>query len=174
MAKYRRTEKQLTRRQVARREKEYRAQRLITFIAAGLGVLIVGILIYGIVTELFIKAQRPVAKAGDTVITTQDYRARQSYERWMTQLQVYQYQSYLAQLGGQQTPVIAPEEGEEDPNAGMDSLIQQLQLQLASLERQLSPDLASVFGGQVLDRMIEEALVQQEAAERGLDRKSVV
>jgi parvulin-like peptidyl-prolyl isomerase len=167
MAKYKRSEKQLTRRQVARREKEFRAQRLITWIAAGLGVLILGILVYGIVTEVFIKAQRPVARIGDTVITTQDYRARQSYERWMTEMQVFQYRSYLTQLASQQTLTPGDEES-PDTDVGLESLIQQLQIQLGNLERQLSPDLAPVFGGQVLDRMIEETLVRQEAVERGL------
>jgi parvulin-like peptidyl-prolyl isomerase len=168
MAKYKRSEKQLTRRQVARREKEYRAQRLITWIAASLGVVILGILIYGVVTEVFIKARRPVARVGDRVITTQDYRARQTYERWMTEMQVFQYQSYLAQLAAQQTRPSNDDGENSDADTGLDSLIQQLQLQLGSLERQLSPDLAPIFGGQVLDRMIEETLVRQEAAERGL------
>ena len=168
MAKQKRSEKQLTRRQVARREKEYRAQRLITMIAGSLGVVILGILIYGVVTEVFIKARRPVAKVGDTVITTQDYRARQSYERWMTEMQIFQYQSYLSQLAAQQTAGLLPDSDDPEADPGLASLIQQLQLQLGSLERQLSPDLAPVFGGQVLDRMIEETLVREEAAERGL------
>jgi parvulin-like peptidyl-prolyl isomerase len=64
--------------------------------------------------------------------------------------------------------LLTEDEAGEQLDVGLESLIQQLQLQLSSLERQLSPDLAPIFGGQVLDRMIEEALVRQEAAQRGL------
>ncbi|MGC9468847.1 MAG: SurA N-terminal domain-containing protein [Anaerolineae bacterium] len=170
MAKQKQSKKQLTRRQIARREREHRAQRLITWIAVGVGVVILGLLIYGVVTEVFIEARRPVARVGDEPITTREFEARQGYERWMSQLEIYQYQSYLSQLSTQVTPET---EGPQDEDAaaadqGTDALIQQLEIQLSSLERQLSPDYATVYGGQVLDRMIEEELIRQEAAERGM------
>lgn len=164
--------KQLTRRQVARREKEHRAQQLITWIAAGLGIAILGILIYGVVTEVFIKARRPVATVGETAITTQAFKTRQEYERWMTQLQIYQYENYLSQLAAQQAAEPSPETTSADEatevDLGMDTLIQQLQMQLSSLEQQLSTDMATVYGSQVLESMIEEELVRQEAEVRGL------
>lgn len=174
MAKQKQTEKQLTRRQMARREKEHQAQRLITWIAIGTGIVILAILIYGVVTEVFIEARRPVAQVGDATITTRDFEARQRYERWMTQLEVYQYQSYLDQIAASQPPEATPDATGESPETtpevddGMSDLIQQLQLQVASLERQLSPEMASLYAGGILDSMIEEELVRQEAATRGL------
>jgi hypothetical protein len=50
----------------------------------------------------------------------------------------------------------------------MQSFVQQLQLSAANLERQLSPDMASMLGGQILDKMIEEELLRKESTTRGL------
>ncbi len=151
-----------TRRQLARREREQRAQRLIMGIAIAVGAVILGLLIYGIVTEVFIEARRPVAQVNDTTITAEKFKARQGYERWMTQLEVFQYQMYLQELSAEQA--LAPE-GDDD---GLSDFIQQLQFQLSNLEQQLSPDMATLYASQVLDAMVEEELVRQEAQVRGL------
>jgi len=166
MAKRSKGEKRLTRRQLARREREERLQRIILGIAIALGVIVVGVLVYGIVHEVFIEARRPVARVGDTIITSKQFKARQRYERWMTQLQIYQYDQYLSQLNAQATP--SATSPTTDTVGTDDALIQQLEMSKASLERQLSADMANVFAGQILDRMIEEELVRQEAARRGL------
>lgn len=166
MAKRSKGEKRLTRRQLARREREERLQRIILGIAIALGVIVVGVLVYGIVHEVFIEARRPVARVGDTIITTKQFKARQRYERWMTQLQIYQYDQYLSQLNAQATP--SATSPTTDTVGTDDALIQQLEMSKSSLERQLSADMANVFAGQILDRMIEEELVRQEAARRGL------
>lgn len=162
MAKQKSKGKQLTRRQVARREREQRAQNLMMGIAIGVGAVILILLVYGLVTEVFIKARKPVARVGDVEITANEFKARQKYERWMTELEIYQYQSYLDQINAQ------PASEGEDQDTGMDSLVQQLEVTLANLERQLSPDFSSIYSGQVLDSMIEEELVRQEAESRGL------
>lgn len=166
MAKRSKGEKRLTRRQLARREREERLQRIILGIAIALGVIVVGVLVYGIVHEVFIEARRPVARVGDTIITSKQFKARQRYERWMTQLQIYQYDQYLSQLNAQATP--SATSPTTDTVGTDDALIQQLEMSKASLERQLSADMANVFAGQILDRMIEEELVRQEAARRAL------
>ena len=171
MAKRTRTQQQMTRRQVARRDRELRTQRIMIASAIVVGAIIFVVLVYGIVTELFIKARKPAARVDEVAITSRDFKARQAYERWMTQLEIYQYQSYLSQLSAQQmdltTSVITDTEGTVVDD-GTSALIQQLQVQVSSLENQLSPNLSTVFGGQVLDTMIEEELVRQEAAARGI------
>lgn len=147
--------KQLTRRQVAKREKEARTQRILTLAAIGVGALIVIIIAVGAVTEV-IRSRAPVARIGDTVISTQEFRARQYYQRWLTRLDMYQYINYMNQIS-----LMA---GEEDTT----DLLQQLQFTVSSIESQLSPESAPLFARQVLDQMIEEELVRQEAAARGL------
>jgi hypothetical protein len=168
--------KRLTRRQLARREKEARAQRLITWIAIGIGVLVVAILAYGLITEVIIAAREPVAQVGETTIRANEFKARQSYERWMTQLQIYQYQTYLDQINqsdalGAGTPTPEAAEGAEtppEPSISDDPLAQQIQFTISNLERQLSSDLAESFARGVLDSMVEETLVRQAAEARGL------
>jgi hypothetical protein len=174
--KSKKKKKRLTRRQLARREKEARAQRLMTWIAIGVGTLVVGILAYGLITEVIIAAREPVAQVGETTIRAKAFEARQSYERWMTQLQIYQYQTYLDQINqpdglGTGTPTPEAEEGVETPPAPSisdDPLAQQIQFTISNLERQLSSDLADSFARDVLDSMVEEELVRQAAETRDL------
>jgi len=171
MAKQRPTDKRPTRKQLARREREERAQRWLLISAITIGAVVLVILGYGLVTELIIKAQRPVARVGEVAITTKDFKARQTYERWLTELQIYQYQSYIQQLTAAQAAAPTPEAGEssEAPvDDGTNALIQQLQIQLSSMQSQLSADMASSYAENVLNSMVEEELVRQEAAARGL------
>jgi len=169
MSKRPTSDRQLTRRQLARHERDARKQQIITWIAASVGVVVVGILAYGAISEIA-GARRPVATVGNTAILAKDFRARQSYERWMTELEIYQYQTYLAQLNQTPPETETGEDGTETViDDGTDSLIQQLQFTLTSLEQQLSPDFTNLFAGQVLDAMIEEELIRTESELRGID-----
>lgn len=172
MTKRRRSDRRLTRRQLARREREHRSQQLMTWIAIAVGAIIVTILAYGSISEI-LKARSPAATIGEAAIMAKDFRARQSYERWMTELEMYQYQNYITELSSQQLTVTSTEEdaataAETTVDGGTDALIQQLQYTLSNLEQQLSPDFTNLYAGQVLDAMIEEELVRQEAAKRDL------
>ena len=143
-----------TRRQVARRVKEERLSRILIWSAIGVAALIVLIIGYGLLTELVIKARQPVARIDGNAITTQQYQQRLYYERLLMRQQLNVYQSYLFQL---------------DPTEEtMQSLYQQIQFTVSNLESQLAPNMASLFGKQVLDTMLEEELVRQEAAARNL------
>lgn len=161
----------MTRRQLARRDREQRTQRILMYTAIAVGAVIVFILAYGAVTEIT-QARRPVARVGDRLISSNEFKARQSYERWMTELEIFQYQNYLTQIGTQQLggDIL----GEDDPapegptfpsetTDADDALVQQLQLAIRQLEQQLSSDFANIYAGQVLDSMIEEELVRQAA-----------
>ncbi|MFP4394238.1 MAG: SurA N-terminal domain-containing protein [Anaerolineales bacterium] len=146
--------KNKTRRQIARDLKDHQIEQLITWIAIGVGAVVVLVLGYGLVTELFVKARRPVAQVNDVEIATQDFTARQRYERTLTQFELLQYQNYLTQMGT----------GDEETQ----SFTQQLQMQIDDLEQQLSAENAQTFSKDVLDQMVEEELVRQAAEERGL------
>jgi parvulin-like peptidyl-prolyl isomerase len=146
--------KNKTRRQMARDLKDHQIEQLITRIAIGVGAVIVLVLGYGLVTELFVKARRPVAQVNDVEIATQDFTARQRYERTLTQFELLQYQNYLSQMGT----------GDEETQG----FIQQLQMQTNNLEQQLAPENAQDFAKEVLDQMVEEELVRQAAEERNL------
>lgn len=148
-----RPEKELNRRQQATRKRDEKAQHIIMWIAIGIGALILLVLGFGIVSELVLKANAPVARVDGAPIRTRDYQARVRFERLSTQNQILQYQSYLTQFDT------------SDPM--MQSFVEQLQQQQQQLQTQLMPGLATVFGGGVLDQMIEEELVRLEAARLG-------
>ncbi len=143
-----------TRKQISRREQEALWERRIKLITAAVIVLIVGVLLFGVVNELVLKPNATIAKVGETPIKASYFQARVRYQRLQIKSQIAQYQNFLSQL---------------DPNdEQMASIYQQFQAQASSLENQLKPELATLLGGQVLDQIIEEELVRQEAATRGL------
>jgi len=161
-------DRQLTRRQMARRDREFRLQRILTLTAAAVGIVVVALLVVGLVIEIS-RARRPAARVGDVEITAKAFKTRQAYERWMTQLQILQYQDYISQLSAMQLDATSTiTDAQQQVDDGTAAFLQQLQAQVSSLENQLQPDLASAYAGQVLDAMIEEELVRQEAAARGL------
>ena len=152
MSKKKIKSKKMTRRQITRRQKELKTQQIITWIAIGIGALILIIIGYGIIAE--VRAERqPVARVYDDTISSKAFQTRQSYERTMAHMELAQYHQYLQQFQGM------PE---------MAEFLQQVEFARSNLENQLSPNLANIFAGQVLDTMLEEAIVQREAAARGL------
>ncbi|MFN2286546.1 MAG: hypothetical protein ACK2UQ_19175 [Anaerolineae bacterium] len=154
MAKQKSTHKAPTRRQVARREKEEKLNRILVWSTIGVVAVILLIIGYGLITELVVKANKPVARMDDTAITTQQFQHRQYYERLLMRQQLNNYQGYLSQI---------------DPtDETMQSYYQQFQSAATDLENQLSASMASVVGQQVLDNMLEEVLVRKEAQARNL------
>ncbi len=146
--------KELTRRQLARREKEKQLTRILIWSAIGVVTLIALILGYGLVSEFVLKPRKPVAKVDGVAINTQEFQNRQYYERLLMRNQLDMYQYYLSTL---------------DPNdQSAQSLYQQVQMWTSNLETQLSETMASAVGKQVLDTMVEERLVQNEAQSRNL------
>ncbi len=154
MAKQGNPQKELNRKQLARREKEKKLNKILIWSAIGVGVLIALIIAYGAITELVVKPGQPVAKVDGVAITTKEFQNRLYYERLLMRRQLETYQSYLLQL---------------DPNdETMADLYQQLQVTASNLETQLSSTMTSLIGKQVLDDMVEERLVQKEAQSRNL------
>jgi hypothetical protein len=122
--------------------------------AIGLAVVVVGILIYGLIQEYVIKPQTVVARVDDEKITVKEYQSRVYYQRDILRTQMLQYQAYLAQL---------------DPtSSNMNFQAQQLQQQVAQLENQLAPEMKDTLGKAVLDQMIEEKILLEEAANRNI------
>ena len=149
-----RPQKSPNRKQLATRKRDEKAQRIITWIAIGVGVVILSVLGYGVVSELFIKANAPVARVDGEPIKTKDYQARVRFERLSTKNQILQYENYLTQY--------------DMTDEFMQTLATQLQQQKQQLELQLAPGSVAIFGSSVLDKMVEERLVSKEAARLGI------
>lgn len=154
MAKQETTPKALTRRQVARRVKEEKLNRILTWSAIGVVAVILLIIGYGLITELVIKARRPVARVDGVAITTQQFQRRLYYERLLMRRQLDMNQYYLSQI--------------DSTDETMQSYYQYLQSTVSRLDSQLSANMASVLGKQVLDTLLEEELVRKEAQARSL------
>lgn len=155
MAK-RNTSKRLNRRQQARHEKEKSTQRTITWVAVV--VIAVVVLLSGYALGgMALQSQKKVASVGSVNIITRDFQHRQEYQRRLVESNIYQYQYQLESFQAQ-----------SDGSEGMQSLVQQYQIYINSLQQQLSADNAELFGKNVLDTMVEEELIRQEAATRGL------
>ena len=85
----------------------------------------------------------PVAKVGDQTITISDFQKEVRFQRYTLIQKYYQYQQLYQMMG--QVPEIAT--------------------QMQQLQEQLDPKNAAVIGQAVLDKMIEDILVKQKAAE---------
>jgi peptidyl-prolyl cis-trans isomerase D len=131
-----------TRKHIARLERERFQTRLILYSFIGILIIAVGLVVYGYLDEKYFQARRPVAKVGNVGIPLGGWQARVRMQRTqlINQLQFYQqYSQYF----------------------GMDLTSQEQQIQ-----SQLSDP--ATLGQTVLNQMIDEELIRQEAAKRGI------
>ena len=139
------TPKVVTKKHIARLERERRQINLIRGIALA-GIAIVGLLLaYGYLRLNVFALREPVAKVNGVTITTSEWQERVKFQRAQMINLFNQYQMYQ--------------------QFGMDAS-QQLQ-QIAGMLQ--SPE---ILGQQVLDQMTDEILIRQEAEERGISVSS--
>ena len=131
----------ITKKHVARLEREKRMARLIRWIAIG-GILIVaGLVGYGFLDLSYLRLQKPAVEVNGEVISIKTWQERVQVQRLILQNQ-YQQLQYQQSFG-------------------LDTTQQQQQI-LSTLQ------LPEVLGQQALDALIDEALIRQEAKKRGL------
>jgi len=131
-----------TKKHIARLERERQQTRLILggFIVVLLVAL--GMLVYGYVDVKYLQARRPVARIAGTSIPIAEWQTRVRMQRSRLIDQLLLYQQYSQYFGMDLT-----------------SQEQQIQAQL---------DSTSTMGQTVLDQMIDEELIRQETAKRGI------
>jgi len=132
----------VTKKHIARLERERQQITLIKWIALGSIVLVALLLGYGYLKTTYFMLQEPVAEVNGEVITTKQFQERVRLERVrelnMLETYVYYQQAF-----------------------GMDTSQQQQQIQ-ATLAT------PSILGQQVLDMLVDELIISQEAAKRGI------
>ena len=128
--------KNITKKHLARAERERRQTRLILAIGLGGIILVVGLLSYGYLNLNFFQLRQPIVEVNGEAITTSYWQERIQVER-INLLNQYNYLQF-------------------QQNFGMDTTQQQQQV-LFTLQ---SPD---ILGQQVLDQLVEEELMRQEA-----------
>jgi parvulin-like peptidyl-prolyl isomerase len=141
MAKQSSNPKIVTKKHIARLERERRQITIIRWISIG-AILVVALLLgYGYLKVNVLAAREPVAEVNGEQITTADWQERVRFQR----VSLYNQLSTLAFY----------------QQFGMDVSQQQNQI-MSTLQ------LPELVGQQVLDQMVDEALIRQEAAKRGI------
>jgi peptidyl-prolyl cis-trans isomerase D len=143
--------KEMTRKHLARAEREARQQRLLLIGIAVVVVVAIALVGYGFLDERVLKQQQPVAQVNGKIITTADFQKRVRYTRAQITAQVNQLQAQREQFAS-------------DPS--LSYFTQQIDQQLTNLQSQLSDPVS--LGGQVINSMVGDELIRQEAAKRGI------
>lgn len=126
-----------------------RQERIIWISAIVLAVVVVGIVVYGLLADTVLVPYRAVAKVNGDSIRAGDFQKQVKLQRLQLVNQFNQYYQF-AQMFGATDPF-------NDPNFGQ--TLQQIYQQLNT---------PTSIGQTVVDYMIEDALIRQEAARRGI------
>ncbi len=137
----------VTKKHLARQERERRQNRIILITSIMVIVVVIGLVGYGLAQQYIIQPQQPVAKVANQVITTKQFQTFARYERLQYIQQYQQYQQFAQLFGGDQTS---------------QSYIQQYLSQIVSFMEPAS------LGQSALDFLIANQLIQQEADKRGI------
>ncbi len=141
-----------TRKQVARSRREQEQLRLIYIGLGTVAALILIVLAFGLYQTYVVEPNIPVATVNGTDITTGDYQDRAKYERFLLDDQLQQVQI-------QQQAALAQTEDQQ--------LVEFLAGQYQQLANQLLQQ-RSIVDRQTVNTMIDDKLIEAEAAPRGL------
>ena len=134
-----------TRKHVARKEREekqIKSALVVTGIVIGLALLL---LVYAVVDNFIVKPNKVVARVGDAVIKADDFEANVIYTR-LNMLSTANNYAYYAQILG--------DSGSQFKSAGIEIIAQLNDSEL--------------LGEIVLNQMIDDQLIREEAAKRGI------
>jgi len=131
----------LHKKHVARLERERQQSRMILYVFIGIIAAVVLLLGYGYLDIKYLQLQRPVAKVGETEILAKQFEAHVRLQRQQLLGQYNTFKQY--------------------EQFGMD-----VQSQLSQIQSQLSAP--ENIGQTVLDQLINDELIRQEAKKRGI------
>lgn len=152
MAKKRKKTRELTKKEIRLGKKGRRQRRMILIGVTVVAVVVIGLLAFGFYQEYIVKPAEPVAMVGEVPIRTDAYQKMVRYYRSNLKNQLAILQEELARL---------------DPNdESYEFMSQYYQQNIEQLQSQISD--VHGLGQQVLDDMIDEELIRQEAARRGI------
>jgi peptidyl-prolyl cis-trans isomerase D len=137
-------QKVVTKKHLARLERERQQNRLILVVSMIVLVLVIGLIGYGILDQTVLQSLRPVAKVGNTAITVKDFVAQASFNR-IQLVNQYQQEQQLAQYFG------------NDPS---------VQQNLSTIESELTD--TTTLGTNVINQMIDNVIIREEAARRNI------
>jgi peptidyl-prolyl cis-trans isomerase D len=144
------TQKMISKKHMARVERERQQRRILLTVTGVILGLIILVLAYGLLDQYVLKQNRTVAVVNDERITLKEFQSQVKFTRWQM---IQEYQSTLSflQFFG------------SDP-----TFAAQIQSQLEQITSNLSPENAPVLGSSVLEAMINDEVIRQEAERRGI------
>lgn len=138
-------QKVITRKHLARLERERRQRRIILISAAVVVLIVIGSIAYGILDENVFQYNQAVAKVGDQVITVKEFQSNVRFQRYQLIAQYNQYLQFYQQFQG-------------DP-FGIGPQLDQLSSTITQ---------TTTLGSNILQRLIENVVIEKEAARRNI------
>jgi peptidyl-prolyl cis-trans isomerase D len=147
MAKQDRRRFAASKKHLVRVERENLQRKYILWTSGVVLALVIGFILYGVLEQTVLKPRQPVARVNGENVTTREFQARVRYARNSIIQRWYETYSFSQMFG-------------DDP-----STLQYFSSTLDQLAAQLQ---GTFLGQQVLDQLVQEALVRQEAERRGI------
>jgi peptidyl-prolyl cis-trans isomerase D len=135
--------KVMTKKHLARVERERRQNRWIVIVSSVVLFVVVGLIGYGILDQTVLQVNKPVIKVGEDVGTVRDFQKQVAYVR-AQKIREYNFYQQFAQFYG----------------------TDQFGSTITSLKTEL--DTPATIGSQVIKDMTEDLLIRQEAARLGI------
>ena len=146
------TKKHVNKKDKSRLEKENNMRQVVYFGLIAVVILVVGIITYGLLDQFVFKGLRPVAYVDKEAIRTKDYQSQVRYYRQQAvQNYIQAYQLYYAYM--QISPSLAQQVADNN---------------LSYYQTQLSDSYITILGEDVLDWMIDEIIIRNEAEKMGI------
>ncbi|MFH1905985.1 MAG: peptidylprolyl isomerase [Chloroflexota bacterium] len=142
------TAKIVTKKHLARLERERRQARLITCSALAIVVVVISLILYGILSLTVLQARQPVVKVGKDVVTTREFQMRVRLARQQNITQYIQYLQFAQMFG--MDPVTNP---------NIAQYLTQIQNTLNN---------PAQLGGEVINQLVDELLIRQYASANGI------
>jgi len=145
MANEKQSTRTVTKKHLARKQREERQTKTILIVTIAIAVVVIGLVAYGLIDNYLVRPNHPIAQVGDQVIKAGEFESRVKYTRVQMLDQAYTYYQYYSIYG--------------EFGSSFLTYAQDLAYQMQDSE---------TVGSQVLDDMIYEIIIREEAAARGI------